>query len=423
MLPGQGTYRYDDFTMGSLPELYGRPWSEEDYVLSLWYYHKHKDTSTHQGSSHVKRLAILLRRNADSVVMRFENFASLEAEQNGRTGLRHIGPEGRKVFDRWKDKLDGLRECAEMIERGRADRLSPPLFAPSNDLPLAFPGYEPEDRLDEGGMADVYTFRRIADGRLFAIKALKEEHVRDSECFSRFKQEIKILKRIRHSRVIQIFDDNLDTERASPAYVMELAERSLRSHLLLLPRDGQLFSTATGARRLPAGEAEEIFTAVCEGVEVLHSHDPCVVHRDINPSNILLMADRGWVIADFGIAKFGSTRARTTIHHTTRRQSWVTGECTAPEQIATFGNVDHRADIYALGVVLFNILVPGEAFYREELPLSDQLRQVIRKATERDPSRRYNTVRELLSDASSAMSDANVQVATTLRKSTAPQPG
>lgn len=385
--------------MDSLPSLYGRPWSEEDYVLSLWYYYKFRDSTLHQGSPHVKKLAVLLRRNCDSVIMRFENFASLDGNDTGRTGLRHIGPEGKKVYERWKNKMDGLQECAEMIERSRADRLSPMLFSPLNDLPLAFPGYEPEDRLDQGGMADVYTFRRISDGRLFAIKALREENVRDAECFSRFKQEIKILKRIRHPRVIEIFEDNLDTELASPAYVMELADRSLRSHLELLPHAGHLFHTSATAGHLPVEEAIMIFTAVCEGIEVLHSHTPCVVHRDINPSNILLLPDRGWVIADFGIAKFGSTRAQTTIHHTTRRQVWVTGECTAPEQHTSFWNVDQRADIYALGVVLFNILLPGEPFYREEIQLSEALRNVIRKATERLPARRYETVRDLLDDA------------------------
>src|SRR5256885_15563624 len=97
-------------------QLYGRPWSEAEYIVVLDSYFVTKGQPRHENSPFVKELASLLGRTPSSIYMRMENFASVDpAEANHRRGLTKISPECRKVFKQWADNLGSLRQCAEVL--------------------------------------------------------------------------------------------------------------------------------------------------------------------------------------------------------------------------------------------------------------------------------------------------------------------
>src|SRR4051812_29443985 len=101
--------------MAKPSDLYGRPWSEPEYVIVLHYYIANLGSPRHHLSDYVKDAAAIIGRTPAAVVMRMENYASLDPREKGsRIGLVNISQLGRKVFDEWYSKKEGLRACAEL---------------------------------------------------------------------------------------------------------------------------------------------------------------------------------------------------------------------------------------------------------------------------------------------------------------------
>lgn len=207
--------------------------------------------------------------------------------------------------------------------------------------------YEVVDSLGEGGMGTVYRVRHQALQRYFAMKVLRRDLARESELCSRFIQEARTAATINHPNVVQITDYGT-IPGGSPYFVMEFLEGSPLS--ALIKQSGPI----------PAGRAVRIVTQIASGVGAAHRAG--VVHRDLKPDNVFIVRDAQGndlvKLLDFGVAKVAGSAKMT-------RTGMVFGSphYMSPEQ-ASGQPVDHRADIYALGVVMYELFtgrVPFEA--------------------------------------------------------------
>jgi len=250
-----------------------------------------------------------------------------------------------------------------------------------------FPQFEILECLGRGGMGVVYKARQKSLNRLVAIKILAPERVRDVRFEGRFAREAELLARLSHPRIVTIHDFG---ETDGLCYlVMEFVDGvSLRDLL----REG----------KLEPAQALAIVPEICEALQF--AHDKGIVHRDIKPGNILLDRNGHVKVADFGIAKLvsgsqgeetGGEKAPADAGHLTEAGKVLgTPSYMAPEQSGEPARVDHRADIYALGVVFYQMLT-GELPGRDMEPPSQKVRvdvrldEVVLRALEKNPERRY----------------------------------
>ncbi len=384
--------------MARAGELYGRPWSEREYILVLDRYFGTMGQPRHENSPFVRELAALLGRTPASIYMRMENFASIDPEMSEqRRGLMKISPLCGKVFNEWHEKQGHLRSCAEVLLRDTeaSSSVQMQLFEPDSvALPRAFDTYELLDAIGQGGFGSVYSCIHVTTGQAAAIKIIQAGRIHDPETFHRFIREIRALKAMQHPHVIRLHEENLEQEKAFPAFVMELAESNLTDYV-------NTRWTANGTMPvLERDVAVEILRAAVSAIEALHSNAPRIIHRDLNPNNLLLLPDGRWVLADFGLAKFLDTVEFTTSFETrTLQRGWGTEPFAAPEQFRNFARTDERTDVYALGVLLWLLFTSiGPPIERMNSGLSTDFNEVFLKATKRDPASRFGSVREF-SDA------------------------
>lgn len=215
--------------------------------------------------------------------------------------------------------------------------------------------YSIRRRLGRGGMGTVYEAEG-ADGQVVAVKTLATYLSDDMGLRRRFEAEIEALKGLRHPGIVRLL--SFGEEDGLPFFAMELVPgRSLEDLL----KDGRIFSWR-----------ETIATAIAVTRALKAAHDQGIVHRDLKPANLLFAdasaADGGVKLADFGIARLfgetGQTQAGTVVG---------TAEYMAPEQ-ASGSAVDHRADLYALGLVMYAMLT-GKPPFRSAQVLEVLVRQ------------------------------------------------
>ncbi|HEY0987132.1 MAG TPA: serine/threonine-protein kinase, partial [Kofleriaceae bacterium] len=246
-------------------------------------------------------------------------------------------------------------------------------------------GYRIVQLIGRGGMGRVYRAVQRSIGAHVAIKVLSHELAHDPEVAERFVAEPRIANLVRHDALVQILGLGVLAD-GRPYQVMEhLVGASLAS---LLERHGAL----------PVGRMCELVREALGALQALHERG--IVHRDVKPSNLFVTAGGRLKLLDFGIAKLRDGRNLT---HS--GQSLGTPEYMAPEQAAG-GRVDHRADLYALGVVLFEG-VTGErpfagravdALVERDAPPAvapAALDAVIRTAMQHDRTRRFGSAREM----------------------------
>ena len=256
--------------------------------------------------------------------------------------------------------------------------------------------YEVIEELGEGGMGIVYkVFDRKIDEKV-ALKVLVPEIAGDEKTIERFRNELKLARKISHRNVCRMYD--LSEEEKTQFITMEFVPgENLKN---LIKRIGQLSKT----------KAISIAKQVCEGLA--EAHRLGVVHRDLKPQNIMVDSEGNARIMDFGIARSIRTKSIT-------ETGMIIGtpEYMSPEQVEGIG-VDHRSDLYSLGVILFEMLT-GKVPFQGETPLSvilkhkteqppdprrfdDQIpvdiSQMILKCMEKDKNRRYPTADALLAD-------------------------
>jgi hypothetical protein len=258
------------------------------------------------------------------------------------------------------------------------------------ELARRFPQLEIEGLLGRGGMGCVYRARQPQLDRLVALKILSLELSKDSAFVERFGREARALARLNHPHIVGVFDSG--TAEGICYLLMEYVNGSnLRQRLT----SGQL----------PAGLALPLLIQVCDGLD--YAHNAGVIHRDIKPENILVDSNGRVKIADFGLAKLAGP---SDLLLTGTQQVMGTPRYMAPEQIERPSSVDYRADIYALGVVLYELLT-GELPLGRFTPPSHRARadarldRVVLRALEKDPACRYQQARELKKDLEQVLQD------------------
>ena len=262
--------------------------------------------------------------------------------------------------------------------------VSPPPPAPQEIAPL-FPNLEILECLGRGGMGAVYKARQPKLNRLVALKLLAPEKDADPKFAERFLREAQTLARLSHPNIVTVHD---------------FGEVGGRCYLVMEFVDGLNLRQLIGTRKLAPEQAITIVPKICEALQFAHEHG--IVHRDIKPENILLDKDGRVKIADFGIAKIlGREGERANL--TAEQQIIGTPHYMAPEQIEHPLHVDHRADIYSLGVVFYEMLT-GELPLGKFAPPSQKVQvdvrldEVVLHALEKEPERRYQQASQVKTD-------------------------
>ncbi len=251
-----------------------------------------------------------------------------------------------------------------------------------------FPQLEILECLGCGGMGAVYKARQRALDRIVALKILTRENTeqtRDAHFAQRFQREAQALAKLNHPNIIAVH---------------EFGEAGGLPYLVMEYVDGLNLRQLERAGKLAPSEALNIVPQICEALQF--AHNAGVVHRDIKPENILLDRNGRVKIADFGIAKIlGRQRRAGTL--TQAQQVVGTPHYMAPEQVERPAAVDHRADIYSLGVVFYEMLT-GELPLGKFAPPSRKVRldvrldEVVLHALEKEPDRRYQHASQVKTD-------------------------
>lgn len=278
------------------------------------------------------------------------------------------------------------------------------VFAPGDELGHR---YRIERMLGQGGMGRVYKAYDTELERPIALKVLQPELTTDANAMQRFKQELLLASRISHKNILRIHD---------------LGEADGVKFISMAFVDGpDLHQVLQEAGRLPIERAHNIAMQLCEGLDAAHSEG--VVHRDLKPQNILIGSGDHVYVSDFGLAK---SLESSTSGMTRTGQFLGTPRYMAPEQVET-GPIDKRTDIYAFGLILFE-MVTGENPFKGDSTLQVMYKRVKEKAPnpqqinsevpaymagiivhclERDPARRYQDAKEVLADLRAAHAPAS----------------
>lgn len=211
--------------------------------------------------------------------------------------------------------------------------------------------YRLEQEIGRGSMGTVYQAIHVTLGQRVAIKLVSLEHLQSPEARKRFSNEAKAVAKLRSRHVVQVYDDG-ETPEGNPYIVLELLEGETLEQRIEREHD------------IPLVDAARIVSHV--GRALARAHAQGIVHRDLKPANIFLVKSEddevGWLakVLDFGIAKLdshgesGTTQAGTVLG---------TPLFMSPEQVRGASSVDHRADLYSLGMCLYHMLTGGFAFY------------------------------------------------------------
>jgi serine/threonine protein kinase/tetratricopeptide (TPR) repeat protein len=297
------------------------------------------------------------------------------------------------------DTLKFCGECGTQLPSLEKINVTETMETPKEELTTGstFAGrYQIIEELGKGGMGKVYKVQDTKIKEKIALKLIKPEIAKDKKTIERFSNELKFARKIRHKNICQMFD--LGEEEGTHFITMEFVEgQDLKK---LIRQTGQL----------AIGTTINIAKQVCDGLAEADTSG--VVHRDLKPSNIMIDTDGNARIMDFGIARSiegkGLTGAGVMIG---------TPEYMSPEQVEG-KEVDHRSDVYSLGVILYEMVtgqVPFEGDtpftigvkHKSETPknpkelnpnLSDDLSSVILRCLEKDKAERYQSAEEIRSE-------------------------
>lgn len=251
---------------------------------------------------------------------------------------------------------------------------------PIEEVARLFPELEILQLIGRGGMGAVYKVRQKNLDRIVALKVfLYRPH--DSEFAARFQREARALAKLNHPNIVTVHDFGIRQD----------------THFLIMEYvDGMNLRQLTAEERLPAEMALQMVPQLCDALQYAHDHG--VIHRDIKPENLLLDARGKINIADFGLAKMTGNEGNGGQGSLTRTQQVMgTFNYMAPEQRERPTEVDHRADIYSLGVVIYEMLTGELPIGRFQPPSSKSsvnagLDEVVMRALEKEPDRRYQQV-------------------------------
>jgi serine/threonine protein kinase len=290
--------------------------------------------------------------------------------------------------------------------------------------------YVLEEKIGSGGMGQVWKGKNPAINKQAAIKILNAEMLSNETAVARFKKEALAVNEIRHKNLVDIFDIG-ELPDGRPYFVMEYLEGESLDDLL--------------RRRspLPISEILPILSSICRAVTACHQKN--IIHRDLKPENIFLVREEDSAptikILDFGIAKFTPTASSNMEDQATRAGTVIgTPAYMSPEQCEGTKTVDFHSDIYALGIILYEMITgrtpfdePGEstgmvlikhitakppllhnAVAGRELP--EGLDDVLQRALAKDPNERYQSATALFQDFSKITAPKKSESATELKQ-------
>jgi serine/threonine protein kinase len=297
--------------------------------------------------------------------------AYLQAACGGDVVLR------RKVNELLKEHFsnDSLM-AGPAVEEGRSEVESQQASAPMLGR------YKLLEKVGEGGFGEVWMAEQRAPvKRRVALKIIKPG-MDSRQIVARFEAERQALAMMDHANIARIFDADV-TEGGRPYFVMELVR-------------GLKITEYCDRNQFPTLERLKLFILVCQAIQ--HAHQKGIIHRDIKPSNILVTLHDGVPVPkviDFGIAKATQQELTDKTVFTQFQQFMGTPAYISPEQAEMSGlDIDTRADIYSLGVLLYELLVGETPFDAKEMMQGglDAMRQIIREKEPLRPSTKLNTL-------------------------------
>jgi serine/threonine protein kinase len=319
-------------------------------------------------------------------------------------------------------------EIGATLGEGIFDLAAAPVLEPAlDDLGPLFPQYEALRPLGRGGMGVVYQARQKALNRLVALKVLPLGLSADPDFVARFQREAHALARLNHPNVVAIYDSG-QTTGGQLYIVMEFVEGTNLHHLIhgskkaAQPSTPPTEPTFDSPSPLPPAEALAIAAQVCDALA--YAHGEGIIHRDIKPANILVDRRGRVKVADFGLARLIGDESADVSVLTQTGAVMGTFDYMAPEQ-RQGARADHRADIYAVGVMLYEMLcreVPRGIF----IPPSKRsgchacIDPIVAAAMQSAPESRYQSTQEMRAAIESARS--GVAIARAAAQST-PLPG
>ncbi len=304
-------------------------------------------------------------------------------------------PENNKVID---DALDD--------DPKRAGAFEPPSVARLTEL---FPKLEIIELIGAGGMGAVYKARQAGLDRFVALKILPPEFGQDVKFALRFTREARTLAKLSHPNIVSVFE--FGSVEDTYYFLMEFV-------------DGSTLRDVVRAGQLSPEHALTIVPHLCDALQ--YAHDKGVIHRDIKPENILIGVDGIVKIADFGLSRILGDESHQEML-TATHQVMGTPRYMAPEQFEGSHSVDHRADIYSLGVVFYEMLT-GElpigrfAAPSKKVDIGVRLDEVVLRTLEKEPQLRYQNASQIKSDVQSITSTPHPALAHTVEQSSQTAP-
>lgn len=280
--------------------------------------------------------------------------------------------------------------CPRCLLRGVVAEAPAPVEESLEEVQARFPDFEILELLGVGGMGRVYKVRDPLVDRIVALKILSPDRAVDPEWIERFTREARALARLNHPHIVQVHRFGTNPQ---PHLVMEFV-------------DGVNLRQAMQTGGLSAREALVIVPKLCDALHYAHEHG--VLHRDIKPENILIDTEGRVKIVDFGLAKL---RDDGVVHFTLTQSGAKLGTLAymAPEQVENPSEVDHRADIYSLGVVFYEILTGELPLGRFPSPseangTDPRLDAVVLKTLEKKREKRFADAGSMRTELESAAS-------------------
>ncbi len=285
------------------------------------------------------------------------------------------------------DPADLLRQgvADDTIVDGASAAFVPP---PLEEIAAVFPQFEILELIGQGGMGAVYKVHQKDLDRIVALKILPPGIGQSPEFSSRFTREARALAKLNHPGIVILH---------------EFGQQNGLYFILMEFVNGVNLAQLMKTGRISPREALAIVPQICDALQ--YAHDQGIVHRDIKPENILLDRSGRVKVADFGIAKvvaavcdpIRSGDTPVPENQTLAGKIIGTPAYMAPEQIAHPSDVDHRADIYALGVVFYQMLtgeLPGKDLQAPSsrmrgIHIDVRLDEIVLKAMEKNPEQRY----------------------------------